>query len=407
MFYTNGGNSGTIIPKLGSISAYQGAIKDGQKKLDDLNHQQYLLMLQNDIPGMAALDEPIKQAEQDIDNLKIGMGEVMGANVHGPSGNQLTGSGWFGRVMGLEEQEEEELRAPSHGKPLFARDDAKAHVTGLEYPVWPGYPTGPSPVEEPPKGEEDMEEYENDVEESLATGDEGLKKWLDQVSAFISGDKNDTESLPGPEPQAQPSAFIREEKENDPKDDEKREEDYKAFGEALGGLADFSEKNNTDDISAYVKAAIEKIENGEEIDKAAFFQTNPYSYGSEYIIPMGDVDVELEVLSQVALPQYGGNGTELQEMIDKVIQLFWPPFGNEITTVLGVAEGAIEDYYNPGQILQPGDTRIRVTSSKPIANQANTGELSYMIDYFFRGAELLYSKDNNSGEIVWGDNYKK
>ncbi|MEL7658705.1 MAG: hypothetical protein AAGU75_22675, partial [Bacillota bacterium] len=65
-------NSGTIIPKMGSISAYRAAIEDGQKRLKDLNHQQYLRMLQNDVSGMAALDEPIKAAEQDIDNLKIG-----------------------------------------------------------------------------------------------------------------------------------------------------------------------------------------------------------------------------------------------------------------------------------------------------------------------------------------------
>ena len=122
--------------------------------VDDLNHQQYLLMLKNDIPGMDALDEPIKKAEQDIDNLKIGLGEVMGANVHGPSGNQLTGSGWFGRVMdelspdGTAAKQADALRAPNmgetpaigakpglhitNGKPLFTANDAKAHVTGLD-----------------------------------------------------------------------------------------------------------------------------------------------------------------------------------------------------------------------------------------------------------------------------------
>jgi hypothetical protein len=56
-------------------------------------HQQYLRMLQNDIPGMAALDEPIKAAEQDIDNLKIGLGEVMGAGIHKVTGLSVdTGS---------------------------------------------------------------------------------------------------------------------------------------------------------------------------------------------------------------------------------------------------------------------------------------------------------------------------
>ncbi len=46
-----------------------------------MNKQQYHYMLQNDIPGMDALDEPIKRAEQDIDDLKMEMYGVMGAFV--------------------------------------------------------------------------------------------------------------------------------------------------------------------------------------------------------------------------------------------------------------------------------------------------------------------------------------
>ena len=94
---------------------------------------------------MDALDEPIKKAEQDIDNLKIGMGEVMGANVHGPSGNQLTGSGWFGRMMGLGEQEEEELRAPQIGKPLFAANDTMVHTAEMSGETQPIPTTEPDP----------------------------------------------------------------------------------------------------------------------------------------------------------------------------------------------------------------------------------------------------------------------
>jgi hypothetical protein len=39
-------------------------------------------------------------AEKALDGLKLGLSEVMGANAHGPSGNQLTGSGRFGTMMG-------------------------------------------------------------------------------------------------------------------------------------------------------------------------------------------------------------------------------------------------------------------------------------------------------------------
>jgi hypothetical protein len=124
-------------------------------------------MLQNDIPGMAALDKPIKEAEQDIDGLKTGLGEVMGANVHGASGNQLTGSGWFGRVMGLGETDEEELRAPNMGgmpaigakpglhignsKPLFAANETQAHMTGMDDVVeYPPEPQAPPQIKDIP-----------------------------------------------------------------------------------------------------------------------------------------------------------------------------------------------------------------------------------------------------------------
>jgi hypothetical protein len=109
-FYTNDQNSGTMTPRFASIAGFKAAIGEGQNNLNAMHHQQFLLMLKNDVAGMAALDEPIKQAEKDLDSLKIGMGEVMGANVHGKAGNQLLGN----------------------DRPLFAANDTKAHVTGLD-----------------------------------------------------------------------------------------------------------------------------------------------------------------------------------------------------------------------------------------------------------------------------------
>ena len=53
-----------------------------------MNKQQYNYMLQNDISGMDALDEPIKRAEQDIDDLKMEMYGVMGAFVGSQWGSQ-------------------------------------------------------------------------------------------------------------------------------------------------------------------------------------------------------------------------------------------------------------------------------------------------------------------------------
>ena len=155
MFYTNNKQSCIIIPRFDSIAAFDSAIKAGQKNLDALHHQQYLLMLKNDVKGMAALDAPIKDAEKDLDGLKIGLGVTMGANIHGKAGNQLTGSGWTDDGVG--KQEDDEQRASNMGgmlpvnmtmkpgldgnKPQLAANDTPAHVTEADNPVWPGYLT--------------------------------------------------------------------------------------------------------------------------------------------------------------------------------------------------------------------------------------------------------------------------
>ncbi|MEM5770878.1 MAG: hypothetical protein AAGU32_21740, partial [Bacillota bacterium] len=189
-FYTSIPQSGTIIPKLGSIAEFNRAIEVGQKRLKDLNHQQYLHMLKNDIPGMDALDETIKAAEQDIDNLKIGLGEVMGAGIHGPSGNQLTGSGWFGRAMGLGEQEEG-LRAPIHGKPLFAANDTQAHVTELDDVVeYPPEPQAPPQIEDIPTWEDKVKQDKLDAE--IAADQKAL--WKDSGNADFFKEQREGEN---------------------------------------------------------------------------------------------------------------------------------------------------------------------------------------------------------------------
>ena len=350
---------------------------------------------------MDALEKQYQATEKEISDLKHELGEVMGANVHGKQGNQLLDDARWNVAQ------DDKMRAPQIGKPQFSASDVPMHVTGLNYPWELGYPAGPSPLEGPPPREEDMDKYEENVEESTAVGKAELSKWMNNVLDFFKGNKNESESLPGPQPQAPPSEFVWEESEEQPPKEEIDKSDLDSFKNALGGLVDFAMQNNTDDVSGYAKEVLDSITESGAMDKAGLFQTDPFSYGAVYVMPMDDAEVELEVLSQAALPQYGGEGTELQDYIDKVKQLFWPPFSNEITTVLGVIEGAIEDHYNPGQILQPGDTRLTVTSLKPIGNQEDTSESRYTIDYFFRGSELLYSKDKNTGEIMWGQKYNK
>jgi len=75
MFYTNGRQSGTIVPRFGSLAEYRSAIDEKQKAIDALHKKQYHLMLQNDVSDMASLDEPIKASEKDLDGLKTGMDE--------------------------------------------------------------------------------------------------------------------------------------------------------------------------------------------------------------------------------------------------------------------------------------------------------------------------------------------
>ncbi len=106
-------------------------------------------MLKNDVPGMNALEKQYKDTKKYLDSLKAELGEVMGAGIHGPKGNQLTGSGWFGRKM-------DELSA----------NDTAMRVTQL------GYSDGPPPMPQRPpvpEGHPDREKYEKHLEEILAS----------------------------------------------------------------------------------------------------------------------------------------------------------------------------------------------------------------------------------------------
>ena len=88
-FYTNTKPSDIIIPKLGSIAEYEKAIEDSKKKLEDIHRRQYASMLKGDGVTVDALEKQYKATEQELDGYKIGLGEVMGANVYGKRGNQL------------------------------------------------------------------------------------------------------------------------------------------------------------------------------------------------------------------------------------------------------------------------------------------------------------------------------
>ena len=87
-FYTTQADNGIIQPRFNSIAAFEHAIEKQQEALKAMNKQQYNYMLQNDISGMDALDEPIKRAEKDIDDLKMEMYGVMGAFAGSQWGSQ-------------------------------------------------------------------------------------------------------------------------------------------------------------------------------------------------------------------------------------------------------------------------------------------------------------------------------
>lgn len=185
-FYTNTPNSGTIIPRFNNISEYNKAIEEGNKTLDDLAHRQFQAMLKNDVPAMNALEKQYKDTERYIGSLKAELGEVMGAGIHGPKGNQLTGSGWFGRMM-------DELSA----------DGGKVHVTQL------GYSDGPPPMPQRPpvpEGHPDRETFEKDLKEVLAP--EGMDK---KGVASSGGGYAD---------------FFREQREGDASEDTRKDTGY-------------------------------------------------------------------------------------------------------------------------------------------------------------------------------------
>ena len=98
MFYTDAPISGTIVPRFNSIAAYKRAIEEGNKKLDELAHRQFQAMLKNDVPAMNVLEKQYQDTERYVGSLKAELGEVMGAGIHGPKGNQLMGSGCRGNL---------------------------------------------------------------------------------------------------------------------------------------------------------------------------------------------------------------------------------------------------------------------------------------------------------------------
>jgi hypothetical protein len=156
-FYTNGRQSGTIVPRFGSLAECRSAIDEKQKQLEAIHKKQYANMLQNNASEVDALEKEYKATQQAIDSLKTGMGEVMGANVHGKSGNQLLGG------------TDDTLRSPGHGRPQFAASDTAAHVTGLDDKAeYPPEPQAPPQVEDIPAWEDKVEQDKQEAEKKAA-----------------------------------------------------------------------------------------------------------------------------------------------------------------------------------------------------------------------------------------------
>ena len=167
-------------------------------------------MLQNDISGMDALDEPIKRAEKDIDDLKLEMYGVMGAFVGSQWGSQpnndLPDASSDSYLRGMQHAygnmgdglQAEQHRTPnrgnmspagntgkqgqitSNGKPLFSANDTPAHVIGLDDEY--GSEPKPSPMPPPPPIE-DMGDYIDNL-------DDYTKKhlaWENSTDSLLAG----------------------------------------------------------------------------------------------------------------------------------------------------------------------------------------------------------------------------
>ena len=104
----------------------------------------------------------------------------------------------------------------------------------------------------------------------------------------------------------------------------------------------------------------------------------------------------METLNEWRLHEFGGDGTQLQQMIDKVKTLFWPPGAGTVNTIIGAIVNEIGDHYDPGQVLQSGDIRVSIQTP----DQMSFGEKT---NYFLRDGKLIYSIDTGTNEIIWGD----
>ena len=183
---------------------------------------------------------------------------------------------------------------------------------------------------------------------------------------------------------------------------EKEKGEIDAIQETLESLLKYANESDNSDISIYIQKTIDNInQNGGFSNTAAWYQKElDLTENPVYVEEIDGTRIEMENLNEWRIHEFGGAGTQLQRIIDIVKTLIWPPGAKTGNTVLGAIEGAIEDYYNPGQVLQDGDVRITIQTPE----QLSFGEKT---NYFLRDGKLLYSIDTGTNKITWGDVIEK
>ena len=198
-------------------------------------------------------------------------------------------------------------------------------------------------------------------------GWEACQKYIDSLSQIEKANEESTDEpytiYSNPEETSNENdSGLGEAFMNDVINREEEKGGIETIKQSLESLLKYANDNENSDLSHYAQKMLDMIkQNGGFSDTAAWYQKKPDLTGNPvYVEDIDGTHIEMETLNEWRIHEFGGDGTQLQRIIDDVKTLVWPPEGGLVNTVLGAIVGELEDYYNPGQLLQDGDVRITV-----------------------------------------------
>ena len=189
--------------------------------------------------------------------------------------------------------------------------------------------------------------------------------------------------------------------------------DKKQILPALETLFEVVGETGNNQIIEYTRELLYDINSGKKFDKPIDFITNSMQeamFGNEIYRKSFDDNsrAEMEVLNDATVVIYNGEGGTMDDIVMDLFGLFLPEnadsdssTGDLVNYVLEEIVDSIKEHYEPGKILKDGDVRLSIQTY----NQISEG--NYETEYYFRGDELLFSRNTETGEIIYGQNYDK